>query len=594
MPVRRVLKSELFIKITFFVSLFFIVVIAGIGYRHISNLSKSSNLMMHTYSVNIELEQILSYLKDAETGQRGFITTKDSIYLRPFISGRDNINNSFAQLRVFTQNDSIQYNNLISLKKIIDKRFINFELENQIAFDYGTNSQIFKKVFLEGKNIMDEIRNQLQMMISLENKKLRIEENKNREFLKNTPLVLYGLVFITLLVIYFSYSRIIKNLEGVRLKNKELEIFKKATIQSEKVNNVGSWRWNIDSNKFQFSENLFRLLGEKPYSFEQTVEAFNQFVHPDDVEKLNEHVEAMMEMKELPFIYFRIIQKDGTVRHLKSFGKSIINIDGSKQLLGTTTDITDEIANMHLLEKRNKELLTNNKELQAFNYVASHDLQEPLRKIQTFLSRLEEKESNNLSASGKKYIERITNAAKRMRQLIDDLLQYSRTNKSDEVLENTDLNKLLDITKENLAELIASNEAVIVSDKLPTAEVIPFQIQQLFSNLISNSIKYKSTQRQPRITITYEFIEALNEYEDTLDDSNNFHEIIFSDNGIGFEPEYAEQIFVLFNRLHNRDDYSGTGIGLSICKKIMDNHNGKIYAEGFPDEGARFTIHLPA
>src|SRR5690606_4196227 len=158
---------------------------------------------------------------------------------------------------------------------------------------------------------------------------------------------------------------------------------------------------------------------------------------------------------------------------------------------------TGEIEHFKILEERNLELERNNKELSAFNYVASHDLQEPLRKIQTFLSRLEDKESDTLSEVGILYMTRIKNAASRMRMLIDDLLQFSRTNKADKAYELADLNVLLENAQQDLAEIITEENAIITASPLPSIKIIPFQIQQLFLNLISNSLKYKSKDRIP-------------------------------------------------------------------------------------------------
>jgi light-regulated signal transduction histidine kinase (bacteriophytochrome) len=220
-------------------------------------------------------------------------------------------------------------------------------------------------------------------------------------------------------------------------------------------------------------------------------------------------------------------------------------------------------------------------------------LQEPLRKIQTFLSRLEDKESSKLSESGLIYIDRIKNAATRMRLLIDDLLQFSRTNRADKSFEVSDINSLLEVAKQDLAEIISEENAQITADHFPAMNVIPFQIQQLFFNLLSNSLKYRSSERAPEIKISYSKIKTSENPETLKPKKTHYHQIVYTDNGIGFDNEYAEKIFVLFNRLHNKNEYSGTGIGLSICKKIVENHQGFITASGTPKVGATFTIHLP-
>lgn len=180
-----------------------------------------------------------------------------------------------------------------------------------------------------------------------------------------------------------------------------------------------------------------------------------------------------------------------------------------------------------------------------------------------------------------------------MRLLIDDLLQFSRTNRADKSFEVSNINAILEVAKQDLAEIILEENAQITADPFPEINVIPFQIQQLFFNLLSNSLKYKSAERSPVIKITYDKVKASENPENLKPIKSHYHKITYTDNGIGFDNEYAEKIFVLFNRLHNKDEYSGTGIGLSICKKIVENHQGFITASGEPNVGATFTIFLP-
>lgn len=593
MPLKKVYNSPWFVKVVFVISLFLVLFIAGISYKHITNVSESQDLVVHTYQVNLELEQIFSYLKDAEVGERGFIVTKDSLYLEPLLNSRSKIRNCFEILEKLTENNKSQHKNLKELRALVSNRIHSLDGINDEVEKKPIEIAKFKEVFLESKAYMTSVRKHLSLMISFENNLLE-ERLKNHETnIKFTPVFLFSSIVFTLILIFLAYVKIDNDLEKLEKKNHELLIFNESTKQAEIINKHGSWRWNDKEDTFYFSDNLFRLLGEEPNAFEHTLANFMKFVHPEDINKLTEQTNKMMENKDLPFIFYRIILRTGEIRYLKAYGKSIVNIDGETQLLGTTTDITDEIDHFNTLEKRNQELELNNKELQAFNYVASHDLQEPLRKIQTFLSRLEDSDADTFSEKGKLYMSRINKAATRMRNLIDDLLQYSRTNKSHEIKKNSDINELIENAQQNLAEVIISEEATITVANFPEMKVIPFQIEQLFSNLISNSLKYKLKERKPDIKIDYQKV-SQNEHpilEESLHES--FHKITFKDNGIGFKQEYATKIFELFNRLHTKDQYSGTGIGLSICKKIINNHNGFILANGVPNESASFTIYLP-
>ncbi len=591
--VKSLYNSERFLKIIFGASLFVVLCMGGLAYKYIKDLSESFTLVQHTYEVHIEIEELLSLLKDAESGKRGYIISKDSTFLAPLLTVRPEIDARLIRLKKLTKDNPKQLKNIGELEVKIEKSLNIFDKTLLLAETNHIDSPEFISSFKEGRRIMNSARFQVYEMIAHENELLSLRKEKSTESLSDAPLLVYYVLILSLALLLLTYAQISKNLKVLKVKNEQLETFKESSTQSEIVSKHGNWVWHIKDDTFEYSDNLYRLLGVAPQSFAPTLENFLSYVHPEDIDKLKEQVERMMNEEDLPFIYYRIIQKNGNVRHFKAYGKVLVDSEGDKRLLGTTADITDEIENYRLLEEQNLELERNNKELASFNYVASHDLQEPLRKIQTFLSRLEDKELASLSSNGKLYIERIKTSASRMRSLIDDLLQYSRSNKSDQVLEESDMNVLLETAKQDLAEIIQEKKAKISSEPIPVMQVIPFQIKQLFMNLISNSLKYSREDIRPLITITYKKSKANKIPKLKSSKYKYYHTITFEDNGIGFDQEYSEKIFVLFNRLHSKSEYSGTGIGLSICKKIVDNHNGYIIAEGNQDKGATFTVYLP-
>lgn len=245
------------------------------------------------------------------------------------------------------------------------------------------------------------------------------------------------------------------------------------------------------------------------------------------------------------------------------------------------------------LEAANKELGVMNKELSSFAYISSHDLQEPLRKIQTFSTRIMELEEPNISEKGMDYFNRIVAAAHRMRALIDDLLTYSRANNAERKFETVDVNKILGDVLGDLDTRIEDKKAVIECNSLPVMDVIPFQFHQLLFNLLMNALKFTKPDRTPYILIRSAIIpvERVPGLQRPL--AENYYHISVADNGIGFLPEHADRIFEVFQRLHGREEYKGTGIGLAICKKIVENHNGIIRAQGKPNEGATFHIYIP-
>lgn len=295
------------------------------------------------------------------------------------------------------------------------------------------------------------------------------------------------------------------------------------------------------------------------------------------------------------------IRKNGS----KFWGSIVITAlhDGKGEIIGfskVTRDLTDKkmaedklVEANKLLEQKNAELSKMNKELESVNYISSHDLQEPLRQIQIFASRISDNEKQNLSDDGKKYFDKMNNAAKRMQNLIADLLTYSRSKTEERKFAIVDINQIVDQVKEEFAEIIEEKHATIDAEDLGDAYVIPFQFRQIMYNLIGNALKFSKPEIPPHIKI---FNKKINSRQVPGTDPNNeseYHHISISDNGIGFEPQYKDRIFGVFQRLSSKDKVAGTGIGLAIVKNIVENHQGFVKATGELNKGATIDIFLP-
>ncbi|GGA77568.1 hypothetical protein GCM10008015_17820 [Flavobacterium palustre] len=542
---------------------------------------------MNTYAISIELGQLISYIKDAETGHRGYVITNDSTYLEPFINARKNVNLTFQSLNNTIKSDTVKQQQLIRIYELVDKRFSYFK--NNFA-----NKDEFNTDFKNGKMVMDSLRSEIEIMLSTENKLLTTKDKLYKYNNSNTPLIVFSTFLISILILGLGYMRIIKNYKDLVTQNIRLKIFDESSKQSEILGKYGSWLLNIEDKSFNFSDNTFRLLGCKPQSFQANLENLLNFIHPDDQEIFTAAFQNIEESAMLPLIHYRILKKDTLeIRHFRTTAKIFIDRLGNKNMIGTTQDITEDYNKTQLIELRNKELVQNNKELMEFNHVASHDLQEPLRKIQTFISRIEDREKEQLSETAKSYFEKIQEASNRMRILIDDLLQYSRTNRSEKRFEEVDLNQVVSNAISELSENISEKKALIHFEKLHHVQGIQFQLEQLFINIISNSLKYSKTDEAAVVDINSKKVKAYKVPKLKDDSKKEYLKITFKDNGLGFEQEYAEKIFLLFNRLHGKKEYPGTGVGLAICKKIVENHKGYIFAKGKVNEGAEFEIYLP-
>jgi hypothetical protein len=569
-----------------------LLIISGISYKHNKALTESSDLLVHSYKIQLQLEHILSLLKEAESAQRGYITTLDSALLMPYKVAPGKIYASYIKLKSLTIDNRQQQYNLDTLLQLITYRFKLMTLTLQSSGAVPFNETEFDINRFQGENVMDDIRAQISKIDHQELLDLNEHQLMYEKEVSFSPFSTFLFMIFSLLVSILAFIKINKDMQVLKKSNEQLLIINESIKHAEVIGEFYISQWDLGTNELTYSDNLFRLLGCEPQSFKPSVENYIKFVHPDDRHIVAENIENIDKSGISDPCSYRIIRKDGEMRYIMSVGKFIIE-NNRKIHIGIGKDITEQYRSNVALEERNRELEQSIKELESFNQVASHDLQEPLRKIQTFISRLNEKERANISETGKEYLSKIESSANNMRMLIDDLLLFSRTNKAEEVFDKSDLNQLLEKATQELAQNIEEKNAVIKAVILPELHVIPFQIQQLFSNLIGNALKYSKPGISPLITIDCEKL-AANEYPDFIKDNlKKYYKISISDNGLGFEQQYAEKIFILFNRLYQKSEYPGTGIGLSICKKIAENHSGYITAEGKPGIGATFSVFLP-
>ena len=370
---------------------------------------------------------------------------------------------------------------------------------------------------------------------------------------------------------------------------------------------LGTWDYNPDSKKFSSNSRLKEWFGLDDNE-EVDLDLALNVIAGKDKERVVQAIQTSLEYSSggrLEVEYTISNPTDQSERIVRCRGRAWFDDNKiARRLNGTLQDVTSTVlARMKVeeliterteeLERANQELQKSNAELAQFAYISSHDLQEPARKIKTFCEILK-MTMNNVDPRSQNYLSKIEASSSRMLTLIRDVLAFSQLRKEKQELTSIDLNEALAGVIDDFELLIDEKSAVIKSDFLPTINGIAVQIAQLFHNLISNSLKFATKGVSPEILIS---VSSMNAEEvlrhPGLNHNKTFFKISFADNGIGFNQDYAAQIFDIFQRLHAKSEYHGTGIGLPMCRKICQNHSGDIYAESTLGHGAVFHVILP-
>jgi PAS domain S-box-containing protein len=345
--------------------------------------------------------------------------------------------------------------------------------------------------------------------------------------------------------------------------------------------NVGLWVWDLPTNEVYFSSVWKAQLGYAENEIPHRFDEWEKRLHPDDHERTLSTLHRYLAQPWPDFEYdFRLRHKDGSYRWILARADTLLDASGKiLRMTGCHIDVTERKLAEEELSRALAELQRSNAELAQFAYIASHDLQEPLRAVTGCVQLLAKHYKGKLDERADELIHHSVDGVARMQALIQDLLAYSRLQSQKSPLAETDCGKSLEIALANLSTTIRERDAVITHDPLPVLLADRTQMVQLFQNLISNSLKF-CTDRRPEIHIG---VRA------------GVGESIFSvrDNGIGIDPKYHERIFEIFQRLHTRAEYPGTGIGLAICKRIVECHGGRIWVESQPGRGTTFSFAIP-
>lgn len=377
--------------------------------------------------------------------------------------------------------------------------------------------------------------------------------------------------------------------QDITLRKKALEknsSYEQLIALSQAMAHIGSWERDFKTDKLIWTDELYRIYGLEPQSKDIYYKDFLEFVHPEDSLMVQETINKCALNHQPYSITFRIILNDGTERILTATGEIVLNKNNEAiKVRGMAADVTkaknseEQLLQLNKeLEERASALTASNAELEHFAYVASHDLQEPLRMVISFLELLERRLKDNLDEKTIKYIAYATDGAQRMKTMIQDLLQFSRVGSEGE-RSPVDCNQVVNTVRSFFKLSNQNQEATFTIKNLPVINAYEHQIQQLFHNLIGNALKYCHKEKC--------------EIEIGCNEKNSMWEFYVKDNGIGIESQFFSKIFVIFQRLHTKSEYSGTGIGLAICKKIVERLDGNIWVTSEIGKGSTFYFTIP-
>lgn len=381
-------------------------------------------------------------------------------------------------------------------------------------------------------------------------------------------------------------------LKDITIRKTTEELIRQSNERFEKVAQVTEdaiWDWDFAKEKMYWGEGFKTLFGVDLSKVTPSIAYWASLIHPADFQRVKADIDDSLKNPEIDKISneYRFRKSDGSYAYVVVKGQILRNEIGEPfRIIGAVSDITErkefESSLKSLnekLEARARELAASNAELEQFAYVASHDLQEPLRMVSSFLSQLEIKYGDQLDERAKKYISFAVDGAKRMRQIILDLLEFSRVGRMDGEEEEVDLSEIIAEVCTLQFNLIQSKDAKISWSDLPVIKGYRTPVLQVFQNLISNAVKYSREEAQPQVKISSR-------------DLREFWEFSVEDNGIGMDPDSFDRIFVIFQRLHTKDQFAGSGIGLAIVKKIVENLGGRIWVDSTPGLGTIFRFTL--
>lgn len=571
-----------------FVIGFLAVILVGAGtYINARSLLTRNNLVAHTYQVISRLDDLLDSADEMQSGAKGFLLTGRQDYLQPFRTGIDNAGKIIPAVRALTADNPVQQRNLDRLQVSLDRAASGIEAEVEARLAQKSSDPV-PAIGIEDKQNMDQVRADISAMKAHENRLLQERDESARMSARQT-ITNFGVLLVlavALLGVFYTFIRhdlAVRRRTDAALRESDKKV--RAVMDSA----PDALLITDEDGKIQLvNAEAERLFGYPRNDF--TGRKIDDLLVARAVPTSDEEADEASRLSKNPALrdfqslgaHFDGVRQDGTTFPI-DLSRSAMQIGEEQIRISAVRDRTAQQRAEESLRKFSLDLARSNAELERFAYVASHDLQEPLRMVSSYTQLLSKRYKGKLDASADEFIGYAVDGASRMQKLINDLLALSRVGTQAKVSEPVDTGAILKrVVSDSQMAIEAAGATVVLPPEMPTVLADGTQLGQLFQNLLGNALKFRGD-KVPRVEVTAQ-----------LQDDGNFWMFSFRDNGIGIEPQYFERIFVIFQRLHSKESYPGTGIGLAICKKIVERLGGRLWVESAVGQGTTFFFTLPA